>query len=171
MDMNTYCALLPDAVAQIGKGAFLTVGGEPCNPMTIGWAQFGVIWGKPMVTVLVRKSRYTFELLGRTDVFSISVPAINDMQAALAYCGSRSGRDGDKLAATGLVRLPARCGGADGIAGCRAHFECRIAYRQDMDLDALDEEARARYYGSNQALPNGDPHTVFVGELLGAYTE
>ncbi len=171
MDMNTYCSLLPDAVAQIGKGAFLTVGGESCNPMTIGWAQFGVIWGKPMVTVLVRKSRYTFELLENTDVFSISVPALNDMQSALSYCGSHSGRDGDKLAATGLVRLPARFGGADGVAACKAHFECRIVYRQDMDLAALDETSRARYYGSNQALPNGDPHRILIGELLGAYAE
>ena len=171
MDMHTYCALLPEAVQQIGNGAFLTAGGEIVNPMTIGWAQFGVIWGRPMVTVLVRKSRYTYDLLAKTDVFSISVPAVGDMKAALGYCGSHSGRDGDKLAATGLIRLPARFGGADGVAACQSHFECRIAYKQDMELDALDAQLRGRYYGSNQALPNGDPHTVFVGELLGAYAE
>ena len=171
MDMNTYCALLPEAVAQIGNGAFLTAGGDIVNPMTIGWAQFGVVWGKPMATVFVRKSRFTFDLLEDADLFHISVPAPDTMKAALAYCGIHSGREGDKLAAAGLTALPSAIGGASGIAHCDTHFECRIVYRQDMTLDALDAKLRARYYGANQALSNGDPHTVFVGEVLAAYRE
>ena len=46
MELHTYAALTPGAIEQIDKGAFLTVGTKVCNPMTIGWAQFGVVWGK-----------------------------------------------------------------------------------------------------------------------------
>jgi len=48
-------------------------------------------------------------------------------------------------------------------------FECRIVQKQLLDLDALDPDFRAKYYGSNQALADGDPHVLYVGEVLAAY--
>jgi len=36
--------------------------GSP-NAMAIGWGQVGIIWRKPIFTVLVRPSRYTYELI------------------------------------------------------------------------------------------------------------
>lgn len=171
MEQTTFSALLPEAVEQIGKGAFLTAGGEKVNPMTIGWGQFGVVWGKPMVLVLVRKSRYTFTLLEKTDTFTVSIPASGTMQKELTYCGSHSGRDSDKLAGAQLNRAPARCGGADGIAGCAMRIECRIVQRADLPNDHLDDALRTRYYTPTPALPDGDPHTLFFGEVLGAYRD
>ena len=49
-------------------------------------------------------------------------------------------------------------------------FECRIVQKQLLDLDTLDTDIRKRNYGSNQALPDGDPHVLYVGEVLAAYT-
>ena len=167
MELQDFCALLPEAVAQVGKGAFLTTGGDTPNPMTVGWAQFGVVWGKPMVLVLVRKSRYTHDLLERADTFTLSVPAPGAMKEALAYCGSHSGREGDKYAAAGLKRIPARFGGADGVGDCALRFECKIIQRTDMPLDRLDAALHARFYQPTAALPDGDPHELFFGEALG----
>ncbi len=171
MLLDDFCALLPQAVAQVGKGCFLTAGGDEPNPMTIGWAQFGVVWGKPMVLVLVRKSRYTYELLEKTDVFSVSIPKPDTMKAELGYCGSHSGRDGDKYLGAGLERAQAKFGGADGVANCAARMECQIVQRMDTLMDKLDPAIRERFYQSTPQLPDGDPHVLFFGQVLGVIAE
>ena len=169
MDVKAFAALLPQATEQLPRGAFLTAGGENWNPMTIGWAQFGVVWARPVVTVMVRKSRYTYSLMEQTDVFTVSIPREKEMGKQLGFCGAHSGRDVDKEKEAGLVRTVPRAGGAEGVAGCGIVFECRIAQKQLLDLDALDPDFRAKYYGSNQALADGDPHVLYVGEVLAAY--
>ena len=90
-----YTDLVQEALSQLPAGAFL-VSGDEANPMTIGWGQFGVVWGKPMLTVLVRHSRYSEKLLRQNGNFTVSFPAPGTMQEALMLCGTRSGRDTDK---------------------------------------------------------------------------
>ncbi len=170
MDVKTFSSLVPQAAEQLPRGAFLTVGGETWNPMTIGWAQFGVVWARPVVTVMVRKSRFTHGLIERAERFTVSVPRAKEMAKELAYCGSRSGRDVNKEKELGLKRIAPRAGGAEGVDGCGVVFECRIVQKQLLDLDTLDPELRAKFYGSNQALADGDPHVVYVGEVLAAYS-
>jgi flavin reductase (DIM6/NTAB) family NADH-FMN oxidoreductase RutF len=169
MDVKGFSALLPQAIEQMPRGAFLTAGGDVYNPMTIGWAQFGVVWARPVVTVMVRKSRFTSTLMEKTDVFTVSIPRAKELTKELSFCGVRSGRDVNKESEAGLVRLAARAGGADGVAGCGVVFECRIAQKQLLDLSTLDPDFRLKYYGSNQALADGDPHVLYVGEVLAAY--
>ena len=169
MDVKAFAALLPQATEQLPRGAFLTAGGETWNPMTIGWAQFGVVWSRPVVTVMVRKSRYTYSLMEQTDVFTVSFPREKEMSKELAFCGVKSGRNVNKEKEAKLSRLAPRAGGAEAVAGCNIVFECRIAQKQLLDLDALDPDFRAKYYGSNQALADGDPHVLYVGEVLAAY--
>lgn len=169
MELREIFELVPQAAEQLPRGVFLTARGDVWNPMTIGWAQFGVVWGKPMVTVLVRKSRFTYGLMEKTDAFTVSVPRAGDLKAELAFCGSKSGRDVDKEKTSGLTRLPARAGGADGVAECGVFFECRVMQKIFSSLDELDPAIRAKFYGSNQALADGDPHEVYFGEVLAAY--
>ena len=169
MDVETFSALLPQATEQLPRGAFLTAGGTVWNPMTIGWAQFGVVWGRPVVTVMVRKSRYTHSLMEQAQVFTVSFPRPKQMGKEIAFCGVRSGRDGDKEKEAGLTRLSPRAGGAEAVAGCGIVMECRIVQKQLLDLDSLDPDFRPKYYGDNQALPDGDPHVLYVGEVLAAY--
>ena len=169
MDVEAFSALLPQATEQLPRGAFLTAGGTVWNPMTIGWAQFGVVWGRPVVTVMVRKSRYTHSLMEQAQVFTVSFPRPKQMGKEIAFCGVRSGRDDDKEKEAGLARLSPRAGGAEAVAGCGIVMECRIVQKQLLDLDSLDPDFRPKYYGDNQALPDGDPHVLYVGEVLAAY--
>lgn len=151
------------AAEQLPRGAFLMVNG---NPMTIGWAQFGVLWGKPTATVYVRHSRFTHDLLDGASTFTISVPASGTMQKELGFCGTRSGRDVDKCKALGLSTVPARFGAQDGLAGCRYQIECRILHVSELDEQAIAEPALVqRYYAG------GDPHTMYIGEILGVWSE
>ena len=169
MELSEMFRLVPQAAEQLPRGAFLTAGGKVWNPMTIGWGQFGVVWGKPVVTVMVRRSRYTYQLMELADVFTVSVPRSGELKKELGFCGSRSGRDVKKELESGLTRLPARAGAADGAAECGAFFECRILQKQLLDLSTLDDDVRAKCYGDNQAGMDGDPHMLYIGEVLAAY--
>ena len=116
MEIREIFQLVPQAAEQLPRGAFLTAGGEAWNPMTIGWAQFGVVWGKPVMSVLVRKSRFTYGLMEQSSVFTVSVPHTKELAKELAFCGSRSGRDVNKQVTALLTRLAERAGGADAVA-------------------------------------------------------
>ncbi len=154
---------MQDTAEQLKKGAFLMVKG---NPMTIGWGQFGVLWSKPTFSVYVRQSRYTHSLLKDSDTFTVSVPFTGTMQKELASCGTKSGRDVNKIDALHASLVPARFGAQDGFAGCRYHIECRIVYRIDLDEQLLsDETLRNRYYAE------GDTHTMLVGVITGVWEE
>jgi len=163
-----YKTLFEEAAAQFQKGVFLMVKG---NPMTIAWCQMGEIWGKSICTVLVRHSRHTHTLMESSETFTVSVPHAGTMKEALAFCGTKSGRDIDKCAALGLSLLPSQTGGTDGLAGCAMHFECRIVSKTEMDLTKTDPAILAKLYGSNQATADGDPHTIYFGEIVAAYRE
>ena len=168
MQTCDYKTLFEEAAAQLKKGVFLMAKG---NPMTIAWCQMGEIWGRPICTVLVRQSRYTHKLMEESETFTVSVPHAGTMKEALAFCGTKSGRDYDKCRELGLSLLPSQTGGTDGLMGCAMHFECRIVSKTEMDLSKTDPEILARLYGSNQATPDGDPHTVYFGEIVAAYRE
>lgn len=148
---------------QLRRGAFLMVSG---NPMTIGWGQFGIIWNKQTFSVYVRHSRYTHALLENAATFTVSVPNEGDMKNELAFCGTRSGRDVDKMKALHASLRPAQFGGQDGFSGCRYHIECKILFRADLDEHLLEDEALlSRYYAE------GDTHTMLIGEILGIQEE
>ena len=154
---------MEETAKQLPKGAFLMVNG---NPMTIGWGQFGVIWNKQTFSVYVRQSRFTHALLEHASTFTVSVPKAGTMKDELAFCGTRSGRDTDKMSALHASLLPAAFGGQDGFAGCRYHIECRILFRTVLDEHLLEDEALlSRYYA------DGDAHTMYVGEILGVREE
>lgn len=144
---------------QLKHGAFLMVEG---NPMTIGWGQFGIIWNKPTFSVFIRKSRYTHQLAENAKTFTVSVPANGQMKEALAFCGTRSGRDLNKMDALHASFFPARYGAQDGFGGCRFHIECRILFRTTLPEHLLEDDSLLnRYYA------DGDPHTMLIGEILG----
>lgn len=166
--------LLARAAQQVDAGAFLLAGNDPINPMTIGWCQWGILWGKPVCTVFVRKSRHTYDKM-RSGVFTVSVPEPGAMKKELAYCGTKSGRDVNKAEALGFQFLPMGGGLVPALSGCALHFACRTLFHVDFDAERMREDMdagiRARFYGANQKLGNGDPHVAFFGEIVAAYEE
>ena len=152
---------ISDFLAQLNKGAFLTTqyAGEN-NVMTIGWAQIGVIWRKPIMTVLVRKSRYTKTLLDGSKEFTVSVPLNCDKQKELAHCGTVSGKNEDKFSTQKLELLNSEkintpCLNIPGL-----HYECMVLYQTEIKLSELDEIVNATWY------QDGDTHTMYVAEIV-----
>jgi flavin reductase (DIM6/NTAB) family NADH-FMN oxidoreductase RutF len=149
-------------LTQLKEGAFLTVkAGEALNTMTIGWGLIGFLWQKPVFMVPVRDSRHTFTLLEQATDFTVSVPS-GDKKDALSFCGTRSGRDLDKLKACGLTTRPAQRTITPILDMAGLHLECRILYGTPLDRTRLDPALLALY-------PKGDFHTLYFGEIATCY--
>jgi len=137
--------------------------GKP-NLMTIGWATFGIIWGKPILSILVRHSRHTWTLLEQNGDFTVNVlPA--GMKEPAVLCGTKSGRDLDKFAATGLTPVPAQAVAVPLIDECVLHYECRTVHKNNVDPTQLDPGILSGCY------PRGDFHTLYYGHILGVQVD
>ena len=77
-------------------------GQETVNAMTASWGGMGVLWNKPVAFCFIRPQRYTFTLTEQSERFSLSF-FTEAYRPALRLCGSKSGRDTDKLAEAGLT--------------------------------------------------------------------
>jgi flavin reductase (DIM6/NTAB) family NADH-FMN oxidoreductase RutF len=164
---SDYTDLLREALD--GDGAFLVVldpNGRP-NPMTIGWGEVGIVWSRPAFTVLVRPSRYTHACILAADSFTVSVPRPGNLTEALLLCGTKSGRDVDKVKtsrlclATGTkVRTPV-------VEGCALQYECRILARAVLTRQSFaSPDVLSDFYPTSE-----DYHLIVVGEILAAYAE
>ncbi|MBI4676943.1 MAG: flavin reductase family protein [Elusimicrobia bacterium] len=154
-----------DLVKALPKpGAFLLVEDVEGrrNVMTIGWATLGVVWSEPVLEVLVRPSRHTFGLMQKAERFSINVP-LGKLQKRLAFCGSRSGRETDKIEACGLRLLPGLTRGVWVIDGCDLYYECEIVHKTLVVKENLDRKIVRQYY------PGDDFHTIYAGRVLESY--
>ncbi len=118
------------AIDLISQGKELLTGkyDEKINIMTIGWGQIGHIWGKPIMTVLVRKSRYTHGLIDKADNFTVSL-AFDGHDEVLDFCGTKSGRDYDKFKECSITTSPGEKVTSPVIKEFDLHFECKIVFK------------------------------------------
>lgn len=159
-----YNEYLPQAMQQLPAGAFLTVqAGEELNTMTIGWGTVGYIWRKPIFTVAVRTSRYTYELMRKTQEFTVSFPLDIDMKEELKICGTKSAREIDKFAVCSLIAQPGQVVATPVIGQCDLHYECRIIYTQTMEPNLLDGGIDHSCYQDRVY------HTLYYGEIVACY--
>lgn len=146
------------------RGAFLTVKDEDrLNTMTIGWGSVGFQWRIPVFAVLVRKSRYTHNLIENATEFTISIPFEEELKKSLVFCGTKSGRDFDKFQECDLKSEGGKEVSTPVIANCGLIYECKIIYKQDMDPSLLDEDLDKNCY------PDKDYHTMYFGKIVACY--
>ena len=153
-----------ETVEKLNAGGLLLVSGDKGNPMTIGWGTVGIIWGRPVFLVLVRPSRYSFSLMETKDEFSVNVPP-DGLKKEMAYCGSASGRDVDKVKECGFTLGKGKLISVPYIEECPVHYECRLIHKNSVINADLDYEIVKQYYAS------GDLHRIYFGEILGVYRE
>ena len=160
----------PQILDAVGKGVLLTTKADGfVDTMTIGWGTLGIQWGKPIFTVFVRESRYTKALLDKNLEFTINVPLGEYDKNIISVCGTKSGRDMDKIKELNLHLEEPETITVPGIRELPITLECKVIYRQDQDPDAINEENTARYYPRNEQFPQGDYHTAYYGQILAAY--
>jgi flavin reductase (DIM6/NTAB) family NADH-FMN oxidoreductase RutF len=163
MKKREYLEQTDKLMEKIRKGAFLTVqAGGIVNTMTIGWATLGFIWQRPIFMIAVRDSRHTFTLLEQTDNFTVTIPSGKEYGKALAYCGTKSGRNVDKFKECNLPTMPAQHTESPVIDIPAIHYECKIVFKSAMDSAFLNVALENLY-------PQKDYHTLYFGEILAIY--
>ena len=137
----------------------ITVGNKnSLNTMTIGWGLCGIMWSKPVALVAVRKERYTHEFMERNDYFTISF-FDSDYQAELMLCGTKSGREVDKIRETGLH--PVYEEDYTYFAEARLVLICKKIYHADFKEEGFrDAEIIDKRY------PDHSFHTEYYGEII-----
>ena len=160
---RSYLENLDSIMESLAKGAFLTVkSDDSINTMTIGWATIGFIWRKEVFMVAVRDSRHTFNLIEKSNDFTVTIPTDPSSKDAVMFCGTKSGRDYDKFIECGLQTRKAVTVDSPIIDIPGIHYECKIIYKSAMDNTNLDEKLEKLY-------PAKDYHTLYFGEILACY--
>ena len=107
---------------------------EKPNALTIAWT--GITCSDPPMTYIsVRPERYSYDIIKKSGEFVINLTS-GAMARATDLCGVRSGREMDKLAATGLTVEPAKEIAAPVIAQSPLALECRV--KQIIPLGSHD---------------------------------
>ena len=158
--------LTPEVFRVFGtQNALLTAGDrDVCNTMTIGWCQLGRLWSIPVCTVYVRPERYTYAFMESHDYFTVSVLPLSDRQTA-QVCGTKSGRDIDKIKECGLTLLRG-AGDAPFFDEAEWVLVCRKLYAQDLDESCVLDERVLHHYGAK-----GGWHRAYTGEVVETYTK
>jgi len=129
------------------------------NTMTVAWGSLGVMWGKPFAQVVVRPTRYTFEFMEKYPSFTLCAFPV-EYRNALDLMGSRSGRNTDKIAASGLLHKASTKIAAPCYEEAELILECRKMYWDDFKpTHFLDSTIENNY-------PQKDYHRIYFGEIL-----
>ncbi len=138
----TPCTLLSPVPAVMvscrGKGE-----ADKPNIITVAWAGT-VNSDPPMVSVSIRKNRYSHDLIQESGEFVVNL--VDEARCrALDFCGVKTGQTTDKFAACGLTPMPAvNLQHAPAIAECPAYLACEV--KQVLELGS---------------------HDIFLGEVVG----
>ena len=129
------------------------------NTMTVGWGTTGIMWGRPVVQVVVRPQRYTFGFMNEYDSFTLTAFP-KEYKKALGILGTKSGRDGDKITESGLTAVASQIVAAPTFAEAELSIECKKLYWQDMDPAKFVDRAIDNVYEGK------DYHRFFIGEMV-----
>lgn len=129
------------------------------NTMTIGWGAIGTMWSQPFAFVAVKPSRYTFEFMEQYNTFTINAFP-QEHHHALSLLGTQSGRDGDKIAASGLTPEASSVIAAPSFKEAEIVIECQKMYANNLNPAQFLKEGIFKHY------PNEDYHRIYYGEIL-----
>ena len=155
-----------DALNLIGKQWMLVTAGtsESFNTMTASWGGLGWLWNKPVAFVFIRPERFTHGFIEASDCMTLSFYG-EEYREALKICGTKSGRDIDKVAATGLTPVELESGNMT-FGEARLTLDCRKLFKTSMqEANFIDKELLEMWYGIHGGL-----HDVYVVEIENVYT-
>ena len=137
--MAEYVSMNPPTMRNPTPGVLVSCGekGNPANRdlVTLAWA--GTVNSEPpMVSVSVRKERYSHGLISGSGEFVVNL-VDEALAKATDFCGVRSGRDLDKAKELGLKLIPAEgMETAPRVDGAPVSLSCKV--RQVLELGSHD---------------------------------
>ncbi|MCR5207800.1 MAG: flavin reductase [Eubacterium sp.] len=138
--------------------ALVTAGDKDSfNTMTVSWGSVGELWGRDVVTVYIRESRYTNEFVDNSDYFTLSVYP-EELKGIHSVCGSKSGRDIDKAKECKLT--PVFGENAPYFEEAKLVVICKKAAKSKFDKSQFtDGEIEEKWYSDN------DYHYIYYGYI------
>lgn len=149
----------------IGKEWMLITAGDKkqFNTMTASWGGIGWLWNKAVAFVFVRPERYTFEFTEKNDSLTLSFLG-KEHRDIYNFCGSRSGRDTDKIKATGLKPLFTGSGNVT-FEQSRLTLECKKLYAENLSSEGfIDKSLIDKWYKEH-----GGMHKMYVVEIVNVF--
>lgn len=149
---------------KIGKDWMLVTAGdeEKANTMTASWGGMGVMWGKDVVFVVIRQTRYTKEFIDAKGTFSLSFP-METYRKEMKFLGAVSGRDEDKITESGMHVAYEE--GIPYIDEANLVLLCRAMSATELSMqDMLDAGIEEQWYG------DGNLHTLYIAEITKVLT-
>ena len=129
------------------------------NTMTVAWGYFGIMWNKPMAVVVVRPTRFAFEFMELYETFTLSA-FDKKHKKALSLLGTKSGRDGDKIAETNLTVCSSNIVDAPAFKEAELIVECKKVYHDDFKPENFVDQSIDKNY------PLKDYHRMYFGEIV-----
>ncbi len=157
-----------DVFSLIGKEWMLVTAGDSSkfNTMTASWGGMGWLWNKPVAFIFIRPERYTYQFIENTDHLTLSFYT-EEYRKALQICGSKSGRDTDKVKEAGLTPVTTE-NGQPTFAEARMTLECKKLFRSEMSEAQFIDKDLLKWYGDQ---PGGSFHTIYAVEIENIYTK
>ncbi len=150
----------------IGKEWILITAGNEAhfNTMTASWGCLGWLWNKPVAVIFVRPERHTHQFVEQQEFSTLAFLGNSDEARAIYnFCGSKSGRDYDKVKETGLKPIVTELGNVT-YEQARLTLECRKLYKDNIKPECFIDSSIAKWYGEK-----GDYHDIYVLEIVNAY--
>ncbi len=170
LSLQGYKQLSPDKIPgniikMLNEDWMLVTAGtdQKFNMMTASWGGLGVLYGKPMAICFINPTRYTYQLMETNDTYTLTFYT-EAYREALNYCGSNSGRDGDKVKGSGLTPVTTPSG-SKAFSEAWLIIECRKLVGQSLNHDALfDEKIKSDWVGKQL-------HKMYIGEIINVWVK
>ena len=132
------------------------------NMCTVAWGSIGELWSKDVVTVYVKENRYTYEFLQEDDYFTVTF-FTPDQRDVLKICGTKSGRDIDKVKQCNLKPIVLENGIT--FENYRRVYLCKKIYQSPFKKECFvnSKEIIDKYYKDEPM------HNFYIGEIIKVY--
>lgn len=136
----------------------ITAGKEDkINTMTASWGTFGIMWGKNVISIVVRPQRFTKEFIDFSSTFSLTFFDESNKKD-LEYLGSVSGRDEDKLSKTNLTVT--YIDNTPSFEEAKLTIICEKLYAQELNPESFMDTTLDKQFYSEK-----DYHTIYIAEV------
>ena len=140
-------------------GALLLAGNEKeANTMTVSWGTFGIMWESPIIMVMVRPQRHTWDFIKKSGDFTLNFLPSGSGET-LAVCGSQSGRDIDKFETCNLTKEKSERIASPSLAEAELVFECKTIYEDQIKQEHFFDRRPLTFY-------RNDFHGLFYGQVM-----
>ena len=144
--------------------AILSVGNKNLyNSMTIEWGSLGVAFKKPVFTVYVKPDRYTYEVMEKSDIFTVNFIERKLLKKFAIY-GTKSGKDVNKEEEAGThIQFLETFGEAVEV------YVCKKMAKSVIDENTMDPYIKELYRNNVKVYKTLKPHVLYIGEIIGHY--